>query len=132
MRFLYTLLIGTAFTVGLIAQDEFGPQPKYDSSSVTALVDRVHSDLDHCYKRHKFSDSDRERLNKAEKQLREFAKKWEGGKFDKDELNDAIGSIQKVLDDNKLEREDREALSNDLRQLRRMREAWEKHQIGRE
>jgi hypothetical protein len=71
-------------------------------------------------------------LNKAEKQLREFAKKWEGGKFDKDELNDSISSIQKVLDDNKLEREDRDALSNDLRQLRRMREAWEKHEIGRE
>ena len=73
MRFLYTLLVGTALTVGLSAQDRFGPEAKYDSSSVTALVDRVHTDLDHAYGRFHFSNSDRDRLNNAEKQLREFA-----------------------------------------------------------
>src|SRR5258706_10021834 len=130
MRFLYTILLGTAFTVGLSAQEQFGSEPKYDSSSVTALVDKVHDDLDHSYKRFHFSSGDRDRLNNAEKQLRDFAKKWEGGKFDKVELDDAIGSIQHVLDNNKLGPEDRDALSADVSQLRKMREAHDKHEIG--
>src|SRR5260221_10427714 len=129
MRFLNTLLLATALTVGLSAQDRFGPEVKYDSSSVTALVDRVHTDLDHAYGRFHFSNSDRDRLNNAEKQLRDFAKKWEGGKFDKGELDDAISSIQHVLDNNKLHEEDRTALSDDISQLRRMREAHDRHEI---
>ncbi len=129
MRFLYTLLLGTALTVGLSAQDRFGPEAKYDSSSVTALVDKVHTDLDRSYGRFHFSNSDRDRLNNAEKQLREFAKKWEGGKFDKGQLDDAIGTIQHVLDENKLREEDRDALSDDVSQLRRMREAHDRHEI---
>src|SRR5258708_39482498 len=128
MRFLYTCLLGMALTVGLNAQDRFG-EVKYDASSVTALVDRVHSDLDHAYTRFHFSNSDRDRLNKAEKQLRDFAKKWESGKFDKGELDDAISSIQHVLDNNKLHAEDRDALSDDVNQLRRMREAHDRHEI---
>src|SRR5258708_25904971 len=129
MRFLYTFLLGAALTFGLSAQDRFGPEVKYDAVSVTALVDKVHSDLDHSYTRFHFSNSDRDRLNKSEKQLRDFAKKWEDGKFDKGELDDAISSIQHVLDNNKLRAEDRDALSDDVNQLRRMREAHDRHEI---
>jgi hypothetical protein len=129
MRLLYTLLLVTFFSIGLYAQ--FGEEPKYDAASVTALVDRVHTDLDQSYKRFHFSNSDRDRLNNAEKQLREFAKKWEDGKFDKGQLDGAISSIQHVLDENKLGAEDREALSGDISQLRKMREAHDRHEIER-
>lgn len=131
MRLLSTLILGAALSVGLSAQEKFGPAPKYDPTSVTALVEKVHTDLNHSYGRYKFSGDDRERLNKAGKQLREFAKKWEGGKFDKDELDDAIGAIQKVLDNNKLGAEDRDALAGDIDQLRKMREAHNRGEIGR-
>ena len=81
------------------------------------------------YGRFHFSNGDRDRLNKAEKELREFAAKWDHGKFDKGQLNDSIESVQKVLNSNKLPAEDRSALDADISQLRRMREAYEHHEI---
>src|ERR1051325_4837706 len=131
MRLLNTFLLCALCVLGTYAQDQFGPEPKYDPSSVTALVDRVHTDLDHAYTRFHFSSSDRDRLNNAEKELRDFAKKWENGKFDKGQLDGAISSIQHVLDENKLREEDRDALSQDLTQLRRMRGAHARHEIGK-
>ena len=62
-------------------------------------------------------------------QLREFAEKWDHGKFDKGQLNDSIGSVQKVLNSNKLPADDRSALDADISQLRRMREAYEHPEI---
>ena len=108
---------------------QFESEPKYDSSTVMALVDRVHNDLNQSYKERHFSSDDRDRLNKAEKELREFAKKWQGGKFDKGQLDDAIESIQHVLDHNHLASGERDAVSDDVSQLRKMREAYNKHEI---
>lgn len=108
---------------------QFDPEPKYDAASVDALVDHVHTDLNHAYDTRHFSGADRDRLNKAEKQLREFSAKWDHGKFDKGQLNDAIDSIQHVLDRNRLHEGDRDVVSDDLTQLRRMRDAYEHHQI---
>jgi hypothetical protein len=71
-----------------------------------------------------------DRLNNVEKQLREFAQKWSKAKFDKGELDDAIGAIQHVLDNNRLPAENRDALSDDVTQLRRKREAYDRHEIG--
>jgi hypothetical protein len=113
-----------------LAHAQFGPENRYGPSQVDALIGRVHVDLDHAYGVWHFSDSDRDRLNNAEKQLREFAQKWTKAKFDKGELDDAIGAIQHVLDSNKLPADSRDALSDDVTQLRRMREAYERHEIG--
>lgn len=127
-------MIRSAFTAALLLgfpllHAQFDPEPKYDSGSVDALVDRVHTDLNHAYDTRHFSDADRDRLNKAEKQLREFSAKWDHGKFDKGQLNGAIDSIQHVLDGNRLHAGDRDTVSDDLTQLRRMRDAYDHHQI---
>jgi hypothetical protein len=66
------IIVGIAFACGSVAQAQFDGGPRYDARSVTALVDRVHSDLDHAYSAWHFSNDDRERLNHAEKDLREF------------------------------------------------------------
>lgn len=131
------LMIGVLVAGGLsvaalapVARAQFGPENRYAPSAVTALIDRVHEDLNHAYGVWHFSDSDRGRLNNAEKQLREFADKWSKAKFDKGELDDAIQAIQHVLDNNRLPQESRDAISNDLMQLRRMREAYDHHEIG--
>ena len=108
---------------------QFGSEPKYDSGTVSALVDKVHADLNHAYGAWHFSSGDRDRLNRAEKELREFAQKWRGGKFNKGELDGAIGSIQHVLDKNKMPPQERDAISDDLSQLRKMREAFDHHEI---
>ena len=112
------------------AQAQFEAKARYDGASVTTLVDRVHADLDHAYRLKHFSNDDHDRLNHAEKELREFAQTWDKGKFDVGRLDDAIGSIQHVLDKNKLPEDERAALSEDVTQLHRMREAYTTHAIS--
>jgi cell division septum initiation protein DivIVA len=127
-------LFAVAILMGLLltgtGRAQFGPGPKYDPSEVTALVDQVHNDLNHAYAVFHFSGEDRERLNKPEKDSREFAQKWAKGKFDKDQLDDVISSIQHVLDNNKLPVDARDSISKDLAQLRNMRDAYDHHEIG--
>jgi len=127
-------LFAIALAVGILwtglGRAQFSPGPKYDPSEVTALVDRVHSDLNHAYSVFHFSGDDRERLNKAEKESRDFAQKWSKGKFDKGQLDGVISSIQHVLDNNKLPADTRDSISKDLDQLRSMRDAYDRHEIG--
>jgi hypothetical protein len=124
------IIAGALLAIAPPAHAQFGPQNHYGPSEVSGLIDRVHEDLNHAYGVWHFSDSDRDRLNNAEKQLREFASKWSEAKFDKGELNSAIDAIQHVLDNNRLPQEQRDALSDDVTQLRRMREAYDRHEIG--
>src|ERR1700761_6937908 len=115
---------GTAILIAsaISASAQFG-EPKYDAGAVSSLVDRVHTDLNHAYGMYHFSNDDRDRLNHAEKDLRDFSEKWDHGKFDKGQLNGAIDSVQRVLDKNKMPPEARDDISDDVSQLRKMREA---------
>jgi hypothetical protein len=125
----FALTAATLLLAATLTHAQFGPEPRYDAGSVSALVERVHTDLNHAYGVWHFPDSDRDRLNHAEKDLREFAQKWQGGKFDKGQLDGAIDSIQHVLDNNKMPTDQRDALSEDISQLRKMREAHDHHEI---
>lgn len=114
-----------------IAHAQFGPpNGRYQPSAVDHLVDQVHSDLNAGYEHWKLKKDDRERLNKAEAKLHSFAQNWEHGKFDKDDLDDAIATVQKVVNDNHLTGSERDALWQDVDQLRNMREAYNRHEIG--
>jgi hypothetical protein len=126
MAFIATALLACAAQ----AQAQFGPENRYSPNQVSVLVDPSQEDLNHAYGEWHFSDADRDRLNKAEKQLREFAQKWSDAKFDKGELNDAIDSIQHVLDNNQITVSSRDALSEDIARLRQMHEAYGRHEIG--
>ena len=125
----FALAAATLLVAASLTHAQFGPEPRYDAGSVSALVDRVHADLNHAYGEWHFSDADRDRLNHSEKELRDFAAKWDAGKFDKGQLDGAIDSVQHVLDNNKMPVGDRDALSEDLSQLRKMREAHDRHEI---
>ncbi len=123
-KFLSGVVVSAAL---LMAQ----PPAMYAPDEVSGLIDRVHADLNQAYPDGwKFSKGDRNRLNDAEKELREFSQKWYKGKFDKGELNDAISHVQKVVNDNHMPAADRNQLDNDLGQLRAMREAYDRHEIG--
>jgi len=131
MRQLRTFVMAAAF-LGCgtwMAYGQFEQRPGYDPQAVSALVDQVHSDLTRAYSVWHLKNGDRDRLNEAEKKLREFAQKWQDGHFDKGELDDAIGSIQHVLNDNHLHGDDRAAIDNDVNRLRNMREAYDRHEI---
>lgn len=108
---------------------ESNPPAQYNPGWVNGIIGRVHEDLDHAYGVWHFSGGDRHRLNHAEQELREFAGKWNHGRFDKGELDDAIGSIRHVVDHNRMPPESREALNADANQLRGLREAFEHGQV---
>lgn len=120
---------GLLLAFGLLAQAQFAPQARYDPASVSDLVNQVQLDLNRAYGAFHFTNGDRNRLNDAEKKLRDFASKWERGNFDKGELDDATSHVQHVLDNNHIPLPDRDALTADITQLRRMREAYDRHQI---
>lgn len=116
---------------GTLLQAQNGPRGgPYRPESVSALVDRVHEDLNRGYEVWHLRDGDRDRLTHAEHQLRNFAHDWERGKFDKGDLDQSIASIQHVLDNNRLNGRERDALWSDVENLRRMREAYDRHEIG--
>ncbi len=123
-------MAAVAGVCGLLALAQNGPRGSYEPGAVSALIDKVHVDLNHAYGAWHFSSGDRKRLDNAEKQLRDFSIKWNRGKFDKGELNDAISSIQHVLDNNHLPPADRDAIDMDVTQLRNLREAYDRHEIG--
>lgn len=107
----------------------YGPNGRYAPDSVSALVMRVHTDLNQAYGGFHFGRGDRDRLNHAEKQLRDFARKWRRGRFDKGELDDAIAAIQHVLDNNHMGPGVRDAIDRDVNELRGMREAYDRHEL---
>lgn len=117
-------------TLAAIGQAQFGPEGRYRPEKVSALIGRVHEDLDHGYAVWHLRGGDRARLTHAERQLRDFAEHWQHGKFDKGNLDRSIGDVQKVIDDNHLSGRERDALWRDVEELRHMREAYDRHEIG--
>ncbi len=128
-------LLGFSCVVFLTAlaatgQAQFGPEGRYRPEAVSALIGRVHEDLDRGYAVWHLHGGDRARLTHAERQLRNFAEHWQHRRFDKANLDGAIGSIQHVIDDNHLAGRERDALWRDVEELRHMREAYDRHEIG--
>jgi hypothetical protein len=119
-------------TAAPVLQAQFGPPSGlYRPDAVSAMIDRVHGDLNRGYEVWHLRGSDRDRLTHAEHQLRNFAQDWSRGKFDKGDLDESIAAIQHVLDNNRLTGRERDALWGDVENLRRMREAYDRHEIGR-
>jgi len=132
-RYLTGALAAVAFlTCGALAEAQYGRYEygRYEPRSVSSLIDRVHSDLNRAYRGWHFSGGDRRRLDHAEHDLRDFARKWQRGRFDKGELDEAIGDIQHIVDKNHMTGRERDALYDDMAQLRGMREAYDRHEIG--
>src|SRR5581483_7314687 len=116
MKKISTVLLAGAISLGVagLADAQFGREGRYRPESVSALVDRVHEDLDRGYRAWHLSGGDRDRLTHAEHQLRDFARHWREGRFDKGNLDDAIAAVQHVLDNNHLSGRERDALWNDV------------------
>jgi hypothetical protein len=131
-RLLVLFVASVSFvTVTGVAQAQFAPPgDRFRPDAVSALIARVHEDLNRGYGIWRLGHGDRGRLNHAEHQLQDFARHWHGGRFDQRHLDEAIGSIQHVVDSNHLSGRERDALWNDVDELRRMRAAYEHHQIG--
>lgn len=123
-----TVLIRTVFVQGLAAAGLliFGlganAQPRYDYGWGREPLDRVRADLDRSARDMRYlSGGELRRFERAREEIREFQEKWNRGRFDRHELDDVIGSLQKVVNGNRIRPRDRDFLLNDLARLREIR-----------
>ena len=85
-------------------------------------LDRVRADLDRAARDlYYLSGGEMRRFNKVREEIAEFQQKWERGRYDRHEMDEVIGSLQRVVDRNRLEPRDRDLLLNDLSRLRDLR-----------
>jgi hypothetical protein len=127
------LALLTAVTVTAlagIAQAQYGPGGRYRPAKVSALIDHVHEDFNVGIRIWHMSIDDREKLRSADRQLQEFARQWQHGRFQAPILVSSLALIERVLDTNRVAGREREALEVDLDQLRQMKEAFAKHEVG--
>ena len=105
-----------AFSVAAGAQ-EWRRGGGYDGGSVTG---RVQQDLDRAQSR-AVSRHDASRIEHARHNLWDFERKASQGRFDKGELDEAIGSLQSVVNHNAMPYGERRRLQDDANQLRDFR-----------
>jgi hypothetical protein len=121
------LYIGTLMSASLLtlsANAQYGPPPgegRYYERGRGDLFGRVRADLDRAESGYYSSGGDRHRFNKVREEMAEFQRTGSPH-----ELNDAIGSLQKVVNDNRMPYRDRDMLAADLSALRefRARNGW--------
>jgi hypothetical protein len=89
------------------------------------LFERVRDDLDRVQASTFPVSRDEFRIAKTKQELNELQSKLAAGRYDQPELDDAISSLQKVVDSNKLSPRDREMLADDLNRMRDYREHHE-------
>lgn len=90
-----------------------------------SLFERVQSDLNYAESNAYPSHGERRRIENAKKELWEFQRRWNSGRFDRHELDDSIAAIQKVVDHNALDNRARSILWADLQRLREFRAEYQ-------
>ncbi len=86
-----------------------------------ALFDQVQADLNRAATFGYLRGGQRRQLANASRDLAEFEGRWSRGRFDKHELDEAIGRIQHVIDHSGLNYRDRAALQDDANRMRQFR-----------
>jgi hypothetical protein len=117
------LLFAAAVTVTVkpAAAQEYRYNPEHRRP-----VEATLHDLEEIAARNSYTGHERERYDNAIHHLHQFAERLhEGGHFDKDKLDQAIGDLQSVLDHNPMHERGRELLSRDISDLRRLREHFD-------
>jgi hypothetical protein len=84
------------------------------------MFDRVRDDLNRVQSMD-FHGNDQFRLNRAQTDLTELQAKEASHQFDEPKLDEVIGTINRVVNDNRLSPRDRDMLNDDLNRLRDFR-----------
>jgi hypothetical protein len=93
-------------------------------------VDRLMYDLNRAESNARLDWGDRRRFDKARQEIAQFERKWSAGRFDRRELDQAIASVQRVVDSRSLNYRDRAALNEDLNRLREFRATSGRYSYG--
>jgi hypothetical protein len=83
-----------------------------------AVFDQVRADLERASRYAYASKSDRRRFDEARRELFDFQARFDQGRYERHELDQAIDRMEKVVSHNSLDPRDRGALSDDIRKLR--------------
>jgi hypothetical protein len=120
MRQILALLL---FTVAASAQYPRGDRyyDRDDYRNRGGILYQVRADLDRAESHSYANGGDRKRFNKVREELNDFQRSG-----NPHELNEAIGRLQNVVNDNRLAPRDRDILADDLYRLRdfRARNGW--------
>ncbi len=96
---------------------------RYEGGYRREPLDEVRADLDRAARdMHYLSRPEMNRFNKVRREIAEFQRMWERGKFDRRELDDVIRSLDQVVNRNRLHPRDRDLLLNDIARLRGFRD----------
>lgn len=87
----------------------------------TAFYDKLQGDLDRAEHARYLTGGDFKRFDKARGEVARFSANWARGIFDPHEMDNAIGSVQRVADIPTLHRPDRDALFDNLARMRSFR-----------
>ena len=126
LGFVKTAVLGSSFLYfgfALNAQVYQSPDYDYGERQIGNAADQVRSDLDQMIATENLTRSQRMVLAQAREDLREFDRVYEQGRFDRHELDEAIGRIQSVARGYWLSEEQRAMLQDDVEHLRQMRAA---------
>jgi hypothetical protein len=82
------------------------------------LFSHVRMDLDHVQNTTWPGGRDRYRIDRTKQELNELQGKLEHHRYDERELDDVIGSLGRVVADNRMSPRDREVLNDDVNRLR--------------
>jgi hypothetical protein len=106
------------------AQDRYRDEDRYRDNRGGSLIERVQADLSYAQST-VYSRGERKRIDNARKELWEFQRAWNAGRFNRHELDDSIAAIQKVVDHSGLEERARSVLWNDVENLRAFRARYQ-------
>ena len=116
-----TALLGASIATQPLCAQNYRYNPEHRRP-----VEATLNDLEAIGHENSYTHEMRDRYEHAIHHLREFAERLhEGGHFDKDKLDEAIGDVQHVIDHNRMNHRAREILVRDVRELRRLRQHFD-------
>ena len=96
-----------------------------------ATLDRVRADLTRAEGNlHYIGEGEMRRFQDIQRNLAAFQRKWEHGRYDRDDIDHAIGELRGLVDRGHLRPRDRDLLSDDVRRLRELRERIDRNTRG--
>ena len=124
-------MLAFGLSIGVLAQDRDHDDDSWYQSRDSyyhgehwraRFFERVRDDVDRVQSTTFPISKDEYRLAKTKQELGELQEKMANGRYDERELDDVVGTLQKVVDSNKLSHRDRDMLADDLEHLRDYRE----------
>src|SRR5215468_4465234 len=120
-------LVGSGLALGAMTlgaqqyyPQQYPPRSDYDRSDRlndrNTLINRVRDDLN--YAQYRAFGGDRWRIARAKDSLNEFQSRMNSGDYDRRNLDMAINTVQRVVDNNNLPFRVQQNLSNDVNRLR--------------